>query len=170
MCQMTLNSHAKFHGDRTIGGAITVKEAFKNTIFQLYINVNCKKTFIFSNIHIIFTSYDRTPHSEQLCLWEYFHQSKCYLNILNYVQKLLLRTSPRFFARSESNHCRNVLWQVNTIIIEKKFKFHLRFAKGRKNVRKRRGQFHLNRYNSWKEWDIFTKLRTHVYDIDFWSN
>ncbi len=31
MCQMTLNSHAKFHGDRTIGGAITVKEAFKNT-------------------------------------------------------------------------------------------------------------------------------------------
>ncbi len=29
MCQMTLNSHAKFHGDRTIGGAITVKEAFK---------------------------------------------------------------------------------------------------------------------------------------------
>ncbi len=113
MCQMTLNSHAKFHGDQTIGGAITVKEAFKNTIFQLYINVNCKKTFIFSNIHIIFTSYDRTPHSEQLCLWEYFHQSKCYLNILNYVQNLLLRTSPRFFARSESNHCRNVLWQVN---------------------------------------------------------
>ncbi len=56
------------------------------------------------------------------------------------------------------------------IIIEKKFKFHLRFAKGRKNVRKRRGQFHLNSYNSWTEWDIFTKLRKHVYDIDFWSN
>ncbi len=53
MCQMTLNSHAKFHGDRNIGGAITVKEAFKNTIFQLYINVNCKKTFIFSHIHMI---------------------------------------------------------------------------------------------------------------------
>ncbi len=145
---MTLNSHAKFHGDRTIGGAITVKEAFKNTIFQLYINVTCKKTFIFSNIHIIFTSYDRKPHSEQLCLWEYFHQSKCYLNILNYVQNLLLRTSPRFFARSEPNHCRNVLWQVNMNNYQKKFKFHLRFAKGRKNVRKRRGQFHLNSYNS----------------------
>ncbi len=86
---MTLNSHAQFHGDRTIGGAITVKEAFKNTIFKLYINVNCKKMFIFSHIHMIFTSYDRTPHSEQLCLWEYFHQSKCYLNILNYVQNLL---------------------------------------------------------------------------------
>ncbi len=28
-----LNSHAKFHGDRTIGGAITVKIALKNTIF-----------------------------------------------------------------------------------------------------------------------------------------
>ncbi len=47
MCQMTLNSHAKVHGDRTIGGAITVKEAFKNTIFQLYINVNCKKRSYF---------------------------------------------------------------------------------------------------------------------------
>ncbi len=170
MCQMTLNSHAKFHGDRTIGGAITVKEAFKNTIFQLYINVTCKKTFIFSNIHIIFTSYDRTPHSEQLCLWEYFHQSKCYLNILNYVQNLLLRTSPRFFARSEPNHCRMFSGKWIWKIIEKKFKFHLRFAKGRKNVRKRRGQFHLNSYNSWTEWDIFTKLRKHVYDIDFWSN
>ncbi len=33
MCQMTLNSHAKFQGDRTIGGAITVKIALKNTIF-----------------------------------------------------------------------------------------------------------------------------------------
>ncbi len=57
-----------------------------------------------------------------------------------------------------------------SIIIEKKFKFHLRFAKDRKIFRKRRGQFHLNSYNSWTEWDIFTKLRTHVYDIDFWSN
>ncbi len=83
---------------------------------------------------MIFTSYDRTPHSEQLCLWEYFHQSKCYLNILNYVQNLLLRTSPRFFARSEQNHCRNVLWQVIKIIIEKKWKFQLAFAKGRKNI------------------------------------
>ncbi len=31
---MTLNSHAKFHGDRTIGGAITVKEAFKTLYFN----------------------------------------------------------------------------------------------------------------------------------------
>ncbi len=57
-----------------------------------------------------------------------------------------------------------------SIIIEKKLKFQLAFAKGRKNVWKRRGQFYLNSYNSWTEWDIFTKLRTHVYDIDFWSN
>ncbi len=28
---MTLNKHAKFHGDWTIGGAITVKKASKNT-------------------------------------------------------------------------------------------------------------------------------------------
>ncbi len=33
MYHMTLKSHAKFHGDRTIGGAITVKIALKNTIF-----------------------------------------------------------------------------------------------------------------------------------------
>jgi len=25
MCQITLNKHAKFHGDQTIGGAITVE-------------------------------------------------------------------------------------------------------------------------------------------------
>ncbi len=130
MCQMTLKTQAKFHGDRTIGGAITVKEAFKNTIFQLYINVNCKKTFIFSHIHIIFTSYDRTPHSEQLCLWEYFHQSKCYLNILNYVQNLFLQTSPRFFARSEQNHCRNVLWPVTINNYRKKVEISTRVRKG----------------------------------------
>ncbi len=51
MCQIIVNKHEKFHGDRTIGGAITVKEAFKNTIFQLYININCKKKLIFSHIH-----------------------------------------------------------------------------------------------------------------------
>ncbi len=33
MYHINLNSHAKFHGDRTIGGAITVKIALKNTIF-----------------------------------------------------------------------------------------------------------------------------------------
>ncbi len=130
MCQMTLNRHAKIHVDRTIGGAITVKEAFKNTIFQLLKNVNCTKTFIFSHIHMIFTSYDRTPHSEQLCLWEYFYQSKCYLNILNYVQNLLLRTSPRFFARSEPNHCRNVLWQVDINNYQKKVEISTRVRKG----------------------------------------
>ncbi len=55
MCQMTLDSHAKFHGDRTIGGAITVKEALKNTIFQLYINVNCKKkVHIFKHTHNLY--------------------------------------------------------------------------------------------------------------------
>ncbi len=47
MCQMTLKTQAKFHGDLTIGGAITVKEAFKNTIFQLYINVTVKKRSYF---------------------------------------------------------------------------------------------------------------------------
>ncbi len=169
MCQITLNSHATFHGDRTIGGVLTVKEAFKNTIFQLNINVNCTKTFIFSHIHMIFTSYDRTPHSEQLCLWEYFHQSKCYLNILNYVQDLLLRTSSRFFARSEPNYSEMFSGECLSIIIENKLQLRLTFAKGRKSVRKRRGLFYLNSYNSWTEWDIFTKLRE-ICMTSFWSN
>ncbi len=55
-------------------------------------------------------------------------------------------------------------------IIEKKLKFQLTFAKGRKNNRKRRGQFYLNSYNSWMEWDIFTKLWKLIYDIILWSN
>ncbi len=35
MFQMTLNKHAKFHGDRTIGGAITVKKASKHSISKV---------------------------------------------------------------------------------------------------------------------------------------
>ncbi len=33
MCHINLYSHAKFHGDQTIGGAITVNRALKNTKF-----------------------------------------------------------------------------------------------------------------------------------------
>ncbi len=32
MCHINLNSHAKFHGDQTIGGAITVKSSQKHYI------------------------------------------------------------------------------------------------------------------------------------------
>ncbi len=35
MCQMTLNKHEKFHGDRTIGGTITVKKASKHSISKV---------------------------------------------------------------------------------------------------------------------------------------
>ncbi len=35
MFQMTLNKHAKFHGDRTIGGAKTVKKASKHSISRV---------------------------------------------------------------------------------------------------------------------------------------
>ncbi len=35
MFQMTLNKPAKFHGDRTIGGAITVKKASKHSIYKV---------------------------------------------------------------------------------------------------------------------------------------
>ncbi len=52
MCQITLNSHAKFHGDRTIGGAITVNKLSKHNI-SIVINVNCKK-----NVHIFTHTHD----------------------------------------------------------------------------------------------------------------
>ncbi len=41
MCHINFNSHAKFHGDRTIGGAITVKIALKNTIFVSKMTSHC---------------------------------------------------------------------------------------------------------------------------------
>ncbi len=41
MCHINLNCHAKFHGDRTIGGAITVKIALKNTKFVWKMTSHC---------------------------------------------------------------------------------------------------------------------------------
>ncbi len=35
MFQMTLNKHENFHGDRTIGGAITVKKASKHSFSKV---------------------------------------------------------------------------------------------------------------------------------------
>ncbi len=35
MFQMTLNKHDNFHGDRTIGGAITVKKASKHSFSKV---------------------------------------------------------------------------------------------------------------------------------------
>ncbi len=35
MFQMTLNKHEKFRGDRTIGGALTVKKASKQSISKV---------------------------------------------------------------------------------------------------------------------------------------
>ncbi len=46
MFQMTLNRHAKFHGDRTIGGAITLKKASKHSISKVNLSrsIIIKKT------------------------------------------------------------------------------------------------------------------------------
>ncbi len=49
MCHINLNSHAKFHGDQTIGGAITVKIALKNTTFGMENDLTLLSMFI---IHI----------------------------------------------------------------------------------------------------------------------
>ncbi len=60
---------------------------------------------------------------------------------LSDIRNLLLRTSPRFFTRSERNHCRNILWKVNMNNYQKKVKFRLSFAMGPQNVRKSRANF-----------------------------
>ncbi len=51
MCQMTVNKQEKFHEDRTIGGAVTVKSLQKHNISIVH-ELNCKKQkFIYSHIH-----------------------------------------------------------------------------------------------------------------------
>ncbi len=51
MCQMTVNKQEKFNGDRTIGGAVTVKKPSK-TQYSIVHELNCKKQmFIYSHIH-----------------------------------------------------------------------------------------------------------------------
>ncbi len=62
--------------------------------------------------------------SDFICAWIVFSA------ILKFVQNLLLRTSPRFFARSEPNHCRNVLCQVNINNYRKKVEISTHVRKG----------------------------------------
>ncbi len=58
-------------------------------------------------------------------------------------------TSPRFLPIGTKPLQKCFSGKVNMNNYQKKvFKFHLRFAKGRKNVRKGGAQFHLNSYNS----------------------
>ncbi len=58
MFQMTLNKHAKFHGDRTTGGAKTVKKASKHSIckvndLKLQSNVHNIHLYSISSYHMI---------------------------------------------------------------------------------------------------------------------
>ncbi len=58
MFQMTVNKHAKFHGDRTIGGSITVKKASKHSIskvnaLKLQSNVHNIHLYSISSYHMI---------------------------------------------------------------------------------------------------------------------
>ncbi len=67
MCHINLNSHAKFNGDPTIGGAITVKIALKNTIC-IESDLKLLSMFIIHIKHYFFVLFNRSPYSEQLCL------------------------------------------------------------------------------------------------------
>ncbi len=58
MFHMTLNKHEKFHGDRTIGGAITVKKASKHSIskvndLKLQYNIHDILLYTISSYHMI---------------------------------------------------------------------------------------------------------------------
>ncbi len=85
------------------------------------------------------------------------------------IRNLLLRTSPRFFDRSDPNHCRNVLWKVIINYYRKKVKISTQFCNGAPKRWKVEGHVYEKNYNSWTKWDIFTKLDTHVNDKDLWS-
>ncbi len=86
------------------------------------------------------------------------------------IRNLLLRTSPRFFTRSERNHCRNILWKVNINNYQKKVEISTQFRNGAPKRSKVEGQFYEKGYNMRTKWDIFTKLKTHICEYNLWSN
>ncbi len=88
---------------------------------------------------------------------------------LSDIRNLLLRTSPRFFARSDPNHCRNVLWKVNINYYRKKVDIVTQYCNGAPKRSKVEGHVYEKNYSSWTKWDIFTKLDTHINDKDLWS-
>ncbi len=66
----------------------------------------------------------------------------------SYVQNLLLRTSPRFFAQSEPNQCRKILWTVNINNYQKKVEISTHCLNGAQKRSKVEGQFYEKGYNS----------------------
>ncbi len=52
-CQMTPNKHTKFHGDRTIGGALTVKKVSKTNYFCIKRPQIVEHVHIFSQTHVL---------------------------------------------------------------------------------------------------------------------
>ncbi len=65
---MTLKSHAKFHGDRTIGGAITSKNSSQKHYICIENDLALLSMFIIQIKHYFFILFNRSPYSEQLCL------------------------------------------------------------------------------------------------------
>ncbi len=111
-----------FHGDRTIGGAITVKIALKNTIC-IESDLKLLSMFIIHIKHYFFVLFNRSPYSEQLCSRNNACQSNCSLNINKYVINLLLRTSLCFFLNLNQTTAVIISRLSRSIIIEKKVEF-----------------------------------------------
>ncbi len=68
MCQMTLNSHAKFQGDRTIGGAYNSINSSQKHYISIENDLTLLSMFIIHIKHYFFILFNRSPYSEQLCL------------------------------------------------------------------------------------------------------
>ncbi len=64
-----------------------------------------------------------------------------FANLSDIRKRTFCELGPRFFARSDPNHCRNVLWKVNINNYRKKVEFPLNIAMGPLNVRKVEGMF-----------------------------
>ncbi len=64
MFQMTLNKHEKFHGDRTISGAITVKKASKHSISK----ANDLKSMQYYSLDSLDHNYQKTVEHVCVCV------------------------------------------------------------------------------------------------------
>ncbi len=116
--------------NRPIGGATAKKRESANNS-----QTACRKTRNFNIFGILESGKIEKPPCDLGSTGPRFFAN------LSVIRNVLLRTSPRFFARSDPNHCRNVLWKVNINYYRKKLTFPLNIAMGPQNVRKSRAMF-----------------------------
>ncbi len=68
ICHINLNSLAKFHGDRTIGGRCNSKNSSQKHYICIENDLTLLSMFIIHIKHYFFILFKWSPYSEQLCL------------------------------------------------------------------------------------------------------